>query len=146
VRFLLASIYQQSNQIDKSIDEYLLLEDSQAFRIIAINNLIWLFVDTADARLEDYVVKLAEMKPEAPEIMDTLGWAYLQSGKKEKAGEYLLKAAEKLKDNLSVQYHLGVYLSAIGETPKAREVLSAIVGSGKAFAERNEAEKLLSTL
>ena len=146
VRFLLAGIYQESGKIDKAIDEYLLLVDSPVFQMVALNNLIWLFMDSNDARLNEYLARLVQMKPDAPEIMDTIGWAYLQTDKKEKAGEYLQKAAEKLKDNLSVQYHLAVYFNAIGEIPKARKILSAIVSAGGVFAEKQDAEKLLSTL
>lgn len=146
VRLLLAGIYQESKQVDSAIREYLLLENSDAFTKVVLNNLIWLFIDTSDSRLSSYVDKLTALMPDEPEIMDTLGWAYLKLGQKEKAGDYLRKAAVLLKENLSVQYHLAVYLNSMGKQDEAVTLLKAITVEGQDFMERDDALKLLSSI
>jgi predicted Zn-dependent protease len=53
------------------------------------------------------VKKALEAKPDQPEFLDSLGWAYYKRGELNDAVKYLSQAAAKLPDNSEVQDHLG---------------------------------------
>ena len=53
------------------------------------------------------VKKALDAKPDQPEFLDSLGWAYFKRGELNDAVKYLSQAAAKLPDNSEVQDHLG---------------------------------------
>ena len=147
VRFLLAGMYQQHKLNDKALVEYLLLEKAGAYKLVVLNNLIWILLDKGDAsQLQVYVTKLDALNSKAPEILDTIGWAYLKMGQKDKAGQYLQQAVNKLPKNSTIQYHLAVYLDMQADKTGARKILKKILAAEQIFAEREDARKLLEGL
>jgi predicted Zn-dependent protease len=53
------------------------------------------------------VKKALDAKPDQPEFLDSLGWAYYKRGELNDAVKYLSQAAAKLPENSEVQDHLG---------------------------------------
>jgi hypothetical protein len=64
----------------------------------------------------------------------------------EKALTYLSVANRAAPENPDIQYHLAVALSRLGRTADAQATLETLLGSGLAFSDRSEAEKLLQQL
>ena len=81
-----------------------------------------------------------------PMIDDTLGWILLAQGEADRAVSYLSAANVFAPSNPDIQYHLAVALHRVGRAADAKATLEALLGSGVAFSDRAEAEKLLQEL
>ena len=79
------------------------------------------------------------------QTLDTLGYVHLKKGDNDQALVVLEKALEISPDSPSIEYRLGVALSATGQTERAREVLTKALGSG-AFPEADEARAALARI
>ncbi|HED15832.1 MAG TPA: tetratricopeptide repeat protein [Gammaproteobacteria bacterium] len=145
-RLILANIYQQDHEISKAITEYLILEESDNYKQISLNNLSLLLLESGDDRLTSYLQKLVDTKTTNPGIMDTIGWVYLQTGQPDKAEPYLKEAATRLKNVPTVKYHLAVYYQKTGNIDKARTILTNILSGNTPFQEKGDAQKLLDSL
>jgi predicted Zn-dependent protease len=84
--------------------------------------------------------------PQSPNIDDTLGWILLAQGEADKAVSYLSAASVSAPGNPDIQYHLAVALNRVGRTADAQSTLETLLGSGAAFADKAEAERLLQQL
>ncbi len=60
-------------------------------------------------------------EPENPAYLDTLGWVLYRKGQFDASLQYLLSAAEQLRDNPEVLEHVGDALNAIGKREEALE-------------------------
>jgi Flp pilus assembly protein TadD len=90
--------------------------------------------------------RAAAAAPNAPQIDDTLGWIVLAQGDAAKAMTYLTAANVSAPADPSIAYHLAVALQRAGHSADAQTVLEKLLGSGAAFAEKPEAEKLLADI
>ena len=147
IRSALASVYLAQKKYDEAITEYARIVAGRPADAMALNNLAWLYQrkgDLADAR------RLAERAftaaPREPQIGDTLGWILLSHGEAERALTYLSAANRGAPENPDIQYHLAVALGRLGRTADAQATLETLLGSGVAFSDRSEAEKLLQQL
>jgi Flp pilus assembly protein TadD len=77
---------------------------------VAANNLAWLFV--ASGRNLEQAQQLAttalKQLPDNPQVNDTLGWIYYQTGKYTLAAKALELSIQRDKTDPSVYYHLGM--------------------------------------
>jgi len=147
IRSVLASVYLAQKKYDEAITEYARIVAGRPADAMALNNLAWLYQrkgDLAEAR------RLAERAftaaPREPQIGDTLGWILLSHGEAEKALTYLSAASRGAPENPDIQYHLAVALSRLGRAADAQATLETLLGSGVAFSDKSEAEKLLQQL
>lgn len=69
----------------------------------------------------DYILTAHKLKPEAPEISDSLGWAYFKQGQYQEALPYL-EAAFAAMPVAEVSAHLGEVLWSLGKEQEARVV------------------------
>ena len=76
-------------------------------------------VDLAVA--EQHIIRALQMRPDDPNIMDSLGWAHYRLGKLESALQYLQNAAA-LSDSAEIAAHLGEVLWELGENAQAKRV------------------------
>ena len=75
----------------------------------ALNSLGYLLAERGD-RLDEAITlveRALKIEPGNPSYLDSLGWAYLQQGKLDRADPHLTEAAAKLKGSSVVQDHLG---------------------------------------
>ena len=84
--------------------------------------------------------------PRSPNIDDTLGWILLAQGETDRALTYLTVASISAPTNPDIQYHLAVALNRTGRTADAQATLETLLGSGAAFSDKAEAERLLQQL
>jgi tetratricopeptide (TPR) repeat protein len=114
---------------------------------VALNNLAWLFQQKGDlAKTRGLAEKAIIAAPRAFLIGDTLGWILLAQGEADRALAYLSAASRLAPKNPDIQYHLAIVLNRLGRIADAQARLETLLGSGVAFSDRAEAEKLLQEL
>lgn len=113
----------------------------------ALNNLAYLYADGYGDKGE--ALRLAKtaltLKPEDPQVMDTLGYALLKNGRLQDARRTLEKAAILLPDNPTINFHLALVYKALGERGAAVAMLQKALSSGE-FMEKLQARTLWSEL
>ena len=115
---------------------------------VAANNLAGLYLLSREKL--DEALRLArnaaEVLPEAPEILDTLGWAYYQNGLYEVAVGPLVRAVEREPKNGEYLYHLGLAYAKSGDSVRSREMLEQALANGADASWLIEARRLLASL
>ena len=86
------------------------------------------------------------LAPNNPAVMDTLGMILLQLGEKQQAYSFIQQAAQAAPQDLQITFHFAQALVEIGEEDEARAVLTKMLASSMQFADRSEAELLLTKL
>jgi tetratricopeptide (TPR) repeat protein len=78
--------------------------------------------------------------------MDTLGWVYYKKGLYDSAIGEFTDCLEKMPDNPTVIYHLGMAYYKKGDHEKARTELQKALQLDKSFSEADEAKRVLAGL
>ncbi len=82
---------------------------------VAANNLAWLYLESGE-ELNDALRlarNAAEVLPDSPAVLDTLGWAYYRNGMNEAAIGPLVRSVEMEPGNAEYRFHLGLAKQAI---------------------------------
>ena len=115
---------------------------------VAANNLAWIYV--ASNRNVDKAIELAQIAvrklPDAPQVNDTLGWAYFKKGMYPQAVRFLEHSIAKSASDPTVHYHLGMAYSQTGEIEKAKTSLKKALSMSSSFDGAAEAKKTLDEL
>jgi putative PEP-CTERM system TPR-repeat lipoprotein len=102
------------------------------------------------AQKDPGALKVAEraytLKPNAPHIISTLGWAAHKAGQNDKALQLLRDARLRNPDSAETRYYLGAALAAQGRNTEAKTELTAAVKATRPFSGQKDAQALLSTL
>ena len=147
IRSALASLYLQEKKYDDAIAQYKGIISEHPADAAALNNLAWLYQQTGNlAKARELAERAVATAPQSPNIDDTLGWILLAQGEADKAVTYLSAASVSAPSNPDIQYHLAVALNRVGRTADAQSTLEALLGSGAAFSDKAEAERLLQQL
>jgi len=146
VRLAYASTLHQSGNKTRAVAEYERVLKSQPGSVLALNNLAWLYFEEGDSRAVGLAERAYNRAPERAEIIDTYGWLLIKSGRLEKGLSLLEKAAKRSPENGDIRYHLAAGLAEVGEQPRARRELTALLDSGKEFSEMAAARTLLNNL
>ena len=143
----LASLYLDEKKYDDAIAEYSRIVSERPTDAPSLNNLAWLYQQKGDlAKARELAERAVAAAPRAPQIDDTLGWILLAQGQADRALNYLSAASLSASGNPDIQYHLAVALNRVGRASDAQSMLETLLGSGVAFADKAEAEKLLEQL
>ncbi|GAG58361.1 unnamed protein product, partial [marine sediment metagenome] len=114
----------------------------------AANNLAYLLAQTDED--PDRALRLAKKAkaqlPDDPGIADTLGLALIGKGYYPTAISELNDASEKLSQNPTVFYHLGLAHWRSGDKEKALEALSKALDMNQDFPEKEKTRKLLRVI
>ena len=150
----------QRKNYDAAADNYRKALEKDPNRVIAANNLAWLYADTGKGNLDE-AVRLAQgvvqKNPNVAGFVDTLGWVYYKKNLHTAAVEQLRKAvsineaqarAANTAPSAAYHYHLGMALKGKGDKEESRrELETAIRLSEKApFADVDQARKALASL
>ena len=114
----------------------------------AANNLAWILSEEGgnlDVALS-YAETARGVRPDDPNIADTLGWIYYKKNAFLKATSLLREAAEKLQDNPVVRYHLGMAHMKKGDKAEAQKALKAALKLSDSFRGADEAKRALKDL
>jgi tetratricopeptide (TPR) repeat protein len=89
------------------------------------------------------VKKALEARPDQPEFLDSLGWAYYKRGELNDAVRYLAQAAAKLPENSEVQDHLGDAHAKRGAMQDAINAWTkALAGDGQGIQKTDVEKKI----
>jgi tetratricopeptide (TPR) repeat protein len=145
---LLGMAYEAQKRYDEAITEY-----EEALKLDprfgpAANNLAWLYAE--HNRNIDVALSLAqtamERMPNDPSVADTLGWIYYKKGAYLKSIALLRESSEKLPENATVRFHLGMALYKNGDSRSAKRELERAIKLDPGFSEIEEAKRTLAAL
>ena len=115
---------------------------------VAANNLAWILADERQDLERALVLanQAAALRPNDPQVSDTIGWVYYQKQLPTLALPAFEKAAAAAPQNAEFQYHLGMTYAAMGDKVKAKIHLQKALTIGGAFNGHNEARGLRASL
>ena len=126
LKWLRAGYLEQAGRPDEAIEIYETAYAMNSNQPVIANNLASLLSTTRDdaeslERAHTVARRLRDL--DVPAFMDTYGWIAFRRGDLNDAERHLVKAAQRLPNDPSVQYHVGSLYVAQGLTDKAREAL-----------------------
>lgn len=113
---------------------------------LVLNNLASVLSESGDPAARQYAERAYRQAPFNPSVMDTLGWAQVQSGQVASGLELLRAASSLAPGNPQIRLHLGKALLKTGDKAGARQALEPLTRLGQGSPLRSDAEKLLSEL
>ena len=145
---LLGTLYDIQKKYDLSEQHY-----RDALRINpqfapAANNLAYLLAEKDKDLNEalDFARLAKEKLPNDPGVMDTLGWVYYKKGLYDSAIAELNDCVEKMKDNATVHYHLGMAYLKADQGSKAKAVLEKVLALDPKFKKAGEVKEVINKL
>lgn len=145
-QFVLVNLYQdagRSTDAEKLLRQMLANEPSNPS---VLNHLGYLLANRGE-QLDEAVAlvkKALDAKPDQPEFLDSLGWAYYKRGELNDAVKYLSAAAARLPENSEVLDHLGDAYAKRGSMQEAIAAWTkALAGDGQGI-EKASVEKKIS--
>jgi predicted Zn-dependent protease len=113
---------------------------------VVLNNLAWLYSQKNDPRALDYAERAHASAPNAPAIMDTLGYILVHKGDVDRGLPLLKQAYDASKKAPEIGYHFAVALEKSGKAAEARSVLEAVLNDTASFDDKAEAKKLFDSI
>ncbi|MEI7869009.1 MAG: tetratricopeptide repeat protein [Candidatus Methylumidiphilus sp.] len=142
---LYASSLQESGKIKEALAAYEKAYELQPDSLVLQNNLAWLYQELGDKKALPLAEKLSSSSgiENKVEILDTVGWVFLQNGKEEKALQLLQKAVSLAPHNSQVRYHFAAALAKNGKNEEAKKELESLFQENNSFPDHTKAEELL---
>lgn len=144
IRFRAAVWYMQRGEHGKARPHLERLASSDAPSVL--NNLALVYHELGDSRALETARRAHERAPDAPAILDTLGWLETLNGNLERGITLLGRAVEGAPDNGEIRYHYAEALSRAGQRARAREQVARALDEGSGFSSREQAEALRAKL
>ena len=113
---------------------------------VLLNNVAFLLTRASDPAARDYAERAYRQAPFNPDVIDTLGWALVQTGDVKRGLELLRFASNLAPANAEIRLHLATALIKSGDKVAARRALEPLTRADTASSVRDDAEKLLSGL
>jgi len=121
----LGSLQEVKGQVPQAEETYRKVLQVQPGNPLAANNLAFQMLEHNEN--PDVALTLAQTAraalPNAPDIADTLAWAYYKKGVYRSAIDLLEDAAQKSPENANIRYHLGMAYEKSNDPAKARASL-----------------------
>ena len=120
--------------------------DSRA--AVAANNLAWMYAESGE-RLEEALRlarSAAEVLPDSPEVLDTLGWVYYRTDVPALAVQALTLCVQKAPRNASCHYHLGLAHAKAGDAVSGRSALVRALALDRDATWANDARRAIARL
>jgi tetratricopeptide (TPR) repeat protein len=145
---LLGVLYDRQHRFDLAEQHYReALKIDPAFAPAA-NNLAYLLAEH-DGNLNealDFARMAKEKLPNDPGVMDTVGWVYYKKGLYESAIAEFNDCIEKMRDNATVHFHLGMALYKAQEGVKAKAELEKVLTLDPKFEKAGQVKEVLAGL
>ena len=109
---------------------------------IALNELAWAQVKANNARALENARKAAQLLPNEPAVLDTLGMALAQAGQRESAIAALRTAVQLAPTQPAARLHLAEQLLAAGDQQGAQTTLAALNASKLSTGEQADYARL----
>jgi len=145
LKIRLASVYEKQNDFDRaeSIAKEILQADPQNAE--ALNYIGYMLADRG-IRLEEavnYVKEALAIEPQNGAYLDSLGWAFFKLNDLANAEKYLLEAGEIVRNDPTIEEHLGDLYFKTGNLQKARDFWTKSVNIG---TEQEDVQKVRQKL
>jgi len=134
-------LMQQGNNAD-AIRQFREVLKANPNNVESLNDLAWLTQDQDPSGATALATRAAELAPNSPDVIDTLGWIKLKHGKAADSLPLLKRAHDLAPRNGEISYHLVLSLDANGNHDAARGFLKALVNSQVKFDDLAAANKL----
>jgi tetratricopeptide (TPR) repeat protein len=143
---LWAALEQQAGNFPKSIEHLRGVVAAVPRSVIALNNLAYLLVDSANQPDEGlrYAQKVMEIAPNDDRVEDTIGWAYYAKGLYPTAIQHLERAVERDAKSAIPRYHLAMAYQKAGDVTRARLALDTAIKLDSNAPERKRAADLIA--
>lgn len=152
LHLLLAQTLEKTGDVEAAIQEYEILYEKNPLSVVVANNLASLISEHRTSK-EDlqraYDIAAPRFRnSRIPQFLDTLGWINYLRGEYGEAISSLRIAAERLPNDGTVQYHLGMTYKALGRSEQAMEVLQRAEAllKGVEFTRREQLNAALQDL
>ena len=145
---LLGTLYDMQKKYDLSEQHYREALKINPLFAPAANNLAYLLAEK-DKDLNEALnfARMAKEKlPNDAGVMDTLGWVYYKKGLYESAIAELNDCVEKMKDNATVYYHLGMAYYMADRGAKAKPALEKVLEINPRFEKAKEVRDMIAKL
>lgn len=144
-RYLLATAYQETEQLELAGKEFEGLLEVNPNNFMAMNELAMLYDKRQDKKALELAQRAYKMAPREmqPAIGDTLGWILIRQGRAGEAVPILRRSQEAEPGVPAIQYHLALALAESGQAERAARELERLLEREKEFAERADALALL---
>ncbi len=114
--------------------------------VVALNNLAYTYQQMGDPRALATAEKAVAAAPEAPAVLDTLGWLLVEQGNTARALPILQKAVTLAPTVPEFRYHLAFALNKSGDKKNARLEVDKLLSNNKSFPQIEEAKALQKLL
>jgi len=116
---------------------------------LALNNLAFLIAEGGSGDLDQaltYAQRAKQVMPNLSEVSDTLGWIYLKKNMSDNAMDIFQGLVNKMPNNSTYRFHLGMAYAQKGDKPKALKELQQALRSSPAKDEENKIKDLINKL
>lgn len=110
------------------------------------NNLAHVAFAQNDKSATSFAERAYALRPNAPLIIDTLGWLLFHQGQLDRGLALLREARLRDSNNPEIRYHLAAALAKSGRTTEAREELRQALKTGASFSGIEDARRLQTEL
>jgi cellulose synthase operon protein C len=113
---------------------------------VALNNLAWVAAEMHDPRAVEYAERANQLLPDAPPVMDTLGWLLVEKGDGSRGVALLQKAVEMAPQLYGIRIHLAKGLIQTNQKEAARKELEYLESHLEDEQSKTEVAALLREL
>ena len=145
-RLLAAEFYVAQNKNAEAIQQLEAILKNHPENALVMNNLAWLYRDTAPAKALEMAQSAASIAPKSPNVLDTLAMIELGQGQAGKAVKLLKRAVELAPQHKQAQYHLALAMDKANQRADAARILQELLADPRPFAGQQDAKALLDKL
>jgi len=138
LRLMLAQIYQTNNSAQKAVDQYEYIINQDPKNLVALNNAAWMYAEKGDKKSLKYGEKAYDLAPTNYGVVDTYGWALVNTGQVDKGIRILQEALTNAPQMSTVRYHLAFAHYLKKNRSLARQELEIIKKRDRQFSEKSE--------
>jgi tetratricopeptide (TPR) repeat protein len=138
----LGQLYLQAGDLEEAEKVYARVAELTPGNAAALNNLAWLLIDRSPGKAVEVARAAVDLAPGSASFRDTYAMALRAAGDPGRARMMIDKVVAAAPGNSVFRYHRAQILNDLGDYEAALKDLSVILESGKAFAGREDAERL----
>jgi len=145
-RLMVAEFYVARKNNGAAIRHLEAIFKSHPDNILVMNNLAWLYRESAPEKALEIAKEAAAIAPKSPVVLDTLAMVELGQGRADKALKWLKRAAELAPQHKPIQYHLALAMDKTGHGADAVRILQELQADPRPFPGQKDAKALLDKL